>query len=149
MSSKTEFNVTFRREEFKRLLLNVLNTPHKELLAETLTGILSQEDWQASQVVLALNGVGPVVPVKVGDKLWVKVRAISSWQFDKEKMKEEKMIVKDQILAEVVEVDYYRQQQIHLKYEYIDWNGQIQSYEDWTTLQYVSGGSDVMDDLPL
>lgn len=116
-------SVTITYEEVLELLTKqIKDSPLKTPLKEFLEAHLS-EDYKITQLYKVLTGVSLETKVKLGESFWVKYHSLPSWKFDKQKMREENMLVEDKILCRVTEINKYLEEPIKVGYMYIDDQG--------------------------
>ena len=99
----------------KQIKESAIKAPLKELLAAHLS-----EDYQMVQLYKVLTGISLKPTVKVGETFWVKNHILSSWKFDKPKMRERKILVEDCVLCEVVEINQYNDAPLKVRYSYVN-----------------------------
>lgn len=99
----------------KQIRESAVKAQLKELFAAHLS-----EDYQMVQLYKVLTGISLKPSIKVGETFWVKYHMLSSWKFDKVKMREKKLLVEDCVLCEVIEINQYYEAPLKVKYSYID-----------------------------
>ncbi len=94
-------------------------SPVKEELVKLIMAT-SYESYQRVNLYKTLVGVDITPKVQVGAQYWVEQYCLQSWNFDKEEMKKEKLLVENCVLCEVISVDRYKERPIQVSYIYID-----------------------------
>lgn len=81
------------------------------------------EDYQKLNLYKTLVGIDITPTVKVGEKYWVESYQLSSWNFSREEMQKQHMIVENFVLCVISKIDKYAQRPIEMEYLYIDGAG--------------------------
>ena len=109
-------------DDIKKKLENLLR-PSKDknygLITDVIIENLHKTEMGISHLYFALQGQKPQSNFLVGDEVLVHYERLYYWNFNKEAMIKQKLIVGDNIKAIVTKVDLYRKSSITLKYSYI------------------------------
>lgn len=97
-------------------------SPVKEELVRLILAT-NAESYQRVNLYKTLVGVDITPRVSVGTKYWVEQYNLSSWNFDKDLMKKEKLLVENHVLCEILSVEKYKERPIEVSYGYIDGSG--------------------------
>jgi len=129
MVKKESVQVTVTLDEIRAGLQKLIRSDHSRAITDVILGNLALSEIGLEQLYKAFNGIVPVCKFKVLDEVYVDMSVCASWQFDKEKMKDAKMIFKGHIKAQITEINIYKRQPLRLSYKYIDNSGVEQKYE--------------------
>jgi hypothetical protein len=100
---------------------------YKSSVKEELVKLImatNYESFQKMNLYKTLVGVDITPKVQIGTKYWVEQYNLQSWNFDKEEMKKEKLLVENCVLCEVIGIDKYKERPIGIAYTYINGNHQ-------------------------
>lgn len=98
---------------------------YKSSVKEELVKLImatNHESFQKMNLYKTLVGVDITPKVQVGTKYWVEQYNLQSWNFAKEEMKKEKLLVENCVLCEVIGIDKYKERPIGIAYTYINGN---------------------------
>ena len=98
MGEKAPASMRISKSEIKAALGRVINSPHKELIVETILGNL-QSDAQVRKMTFALMGIKRQLPCKVLDTVWVKTKNLPAWRVDVKKMRQRGMFFQEKTKA--------------------------------------------------
>ena len=122
--------------EVKEALGRVINSPHKELIVDTIMQYLTGSNKSLGSTSIdnmskALMGVVPTVPFKLFDKVWVKVHDLPTWRMDLVRMRAEKLIFQDKVQAVVCRADPYMAPPVEITYYAYKLGEKDLSLETW------------------
>lgn len=97
-------------------------SPVKEELVKLIMAT-NYESFQRVNLYKTLVGVDITPKVQIGTRYWVEQYNLQSWNFDKDLMKKEKLLVENHVLCEIISVDRYKERPVQVTYNYIDGSG--------------------------
>ena len=107
--------------EIAQRIGQVFKPEHKELMTQALMELCHDNDSDLELIFKASMGITPQLNYFVGQQVIVDLSGISEWRFNKEKMKEEGLIIEDKYMeAEILHArPFNRTRQYTLEVEYI------------------------------
>ena len=117
-----DIRMTFSTEELAQMIKSVFKPEHAKVMSECITEILSERDPATMEVILkSAMGIDMTPAYKEGDEVFCKTTALSSWRWDKAKMKEAGLIDEDDLIkGTIVKAQKYKAFQYLFKYDYLE-----------------------------
>lgn len=137
-----DVRMTFTPKEVSQMIRNVFKVEHAKQMSECIIEIINEQNEGALQIVLkAAMGADMSLAYKEGDEVFCKQQALSTWRWDKPKMKEAGIIDEDGCLkGTIVKAQKYRQNPYQFKYKYLEENvTEIKSSTDDIAERYIEG----------
>lgn len=139
-------------DEVKDLLMRHLDIKQADSVANVIIGHVVQTDKGLGQLFKAMVGVFPAVDYKVGDMVWVKGTALSSWKYDMEATKALPNYREDMILCQIKRVNVYQGHPYSVSFAAVK-TGEKHPVEDTTVVsensvvEKAEDFTDILDDL--
>lgn len=113
--SKITFEVT--DEEIKKYLIKLIKSPNAELIAKTIVNHVQESELGLEDLYKSMLGLERTFKYNTLDTVWVRFGHLATWRYDKEKMKEQGLIVKDEyVKCTIVEIYPFKKCCYVLKY---------------------------------
>jgi hypothetical protein len=131
MGDKAPASMRISKGEIKAALGRVINSPHKELIVETILGNL-QSDAQVRKMTFALMGIERQLPCKVLSTIWVKVNHLPTWRVDIKKMRQRGMFFQEKTKALVKRISPTDDESIEIEFLAINSGSDTITLENYT-----------------
>lgn len=107
-------------EEVRVRLEEMLDSPHRNMVADVIIGYLDKSPGGLEALVKALHGYQFFPKYKEGDEVLVDPTYLSSWRIDKDKMKEKGLLMKEGVRCKIESVDWYHTFPYRVSYNWIN-----------------------------
>jgi ribosomal protein L21E len=116
VDKKTHIDVKVSVESIRDGLKKLIISEHSQLIADVIVSNLAQTDVGLAQLFRAMSGIRDKLKYKVGDSVLAVPGSLDSWEFDKDFMTQQGLIVQGRVKAKVLEVKPFKKEQYKLVY---------------------------------
>lgn len=107
MAEEKKINMPITESEVKQMLIKHLDIQKPESVANVIIGHLIQTEKGLGQLFKALVGIFPSAKYMPGQFVWVKISAISTWQYNMDASKELPTYKDDVVLGQITDINVY------------------------------------------
>lgn len=111
-------------EELRVQLEEMLDSPHRDIIADIIIGSLDKTNAGLENLVKALYGYKFVPKYQVGEEIFVQSQHLASWRIDPVIMKEKGLLVNEGVRCKITDIDQYEASPYQVKYSWINDRGE-------------------------
>ena len=117
---KRDIDIQIKREDIIKALAQCIKGNYSDKIAETIIGVLGDNDMAINHVFKATMGIFREFEYKVGDTVLVSMNALNDWMFNAEEMIEKGLCDKNQyVRCDIIQCLEYDTD--HYKVQYNAW----------------------------
>jgi hypothetical protein len=126
------FTVNISVSDLEVALANIINSPHKKIIAEAIISNLKHTPKGCSHVYMSLCGVKEISPFKIGDHVLIKLDYIPGWRIDKTKFVEGDNLFQGKVKGVVVGVDITESDPVKVEFQAVPSGKQEKESHDYS-----------------